>query len=108
MSMKQPGQLFEIGQAVTLKEPTKWGIVEDAIMGCVQECQGLKFGKVYHVHSYDKFGHWYIKAKEDMKDYYEQNNFVPVLTDEQFCTIYGTIEDQKPVLETAKNGMHAY
>lgn len=103
--MKQPGQLFEIGQPVTPISSKPFKYVKNG-----QAVAGPKFGQVYHV---SKTGTVFDNPCMELKEFggaflFLQTDFAPVLTDEQFCTLYGTIEDQKPVLETAKNGMHAY
>lgn len=93
--MKQSGQLFEIGQAVTPLSPDNW----ESACGNIKPTNPSRFGKVYHVakYIYGPLG-WCIILKELAPDWaWLQTDFAPVMSDDEFCTLYGTIKQPETI-----------
>jgi len=73
-------QRFEIGQAVTMKNPLNWLVLDGPSAGSL-----ALFGKIYHVKEYTSYHsqyRWLISFEElHPEDEFEENEFVPVISD---------------------------
>lgn len=90
--MKDEGQLFFLGQAVTMKESGDWDltIVYGSEKTGIPPAQPPEFGKIYHVGGYYMSfpGEWDIWLVElGSNDVYEQTAFVPVISSAKLETM---------------------
>jgi hypothetical protein len=75
------GQIFKIGQEVTLKRKIEW----ESVFGIQVSTETPTFGKVYTVVGYDTpfDGDEFILLEEIPGDSFNQKCFAPVISDEQ-------------------------
>jgi hypothetical protein len=86
------GRLFEIGQAVTLKQKVDWA----QVYGNEPTKYWPKFGEIYHVKLYVEWEGFTLIVLEELYhfDSFQQEMFVPVISDNALEKALAEVEEE--------------